>query len=84
MTATPRLDLPLLAADQAQKHVTHNEALMALDALVHLALQSRSEAAPPAEPEEQASYFVPDGATGAFAGRSGRIASWTPSVIGQR
>jgi len=34
MPSTPHLALPLLAAAQAQKHVTHNEALAALDALV--------------------------------------------------
>lgn len=77
MTATPKLDLPLLAAAQAQKHVTHNEALMALDALVHLSLKSRTELTPPAEPEEQASYFVPDGAGGGFSGQSGRIATFS-------
>jgi hypothetical protein len=27
MSETPSLSLPLLAAEQAQKHVTHNEAL---------------------------------------------------------
>ena len=34
---TPHLGLPLLAAGQAQKHVTHNEALTLLDALAQLA-----------------------------------------------
>ncbi|OCW56996.1 DUF2793 domain-containing protein [Hoeflea olei] len=77
MTATPKLDLPLLAASQAQKHVTHNEALMALDALVHLSLKSRTQLAPPPDPEDQASYFVPDGATGGFAGQEGRVATFS-------
>lgn len=76
MTATPKLNLPLLAASQAQKHVTHNEALMALDALVHLSLKSRTALAPPADPEEQSSYLVPDGAGGGFAGQDGRIATY--------
>lgn len=78
MTATPKLDLPLLAAAQAQaqKHVTHNEALMALDALVHRSLKSRTELTPPADSEEQSSYFVPDGAGGGFAGQEARIASY--------
>ncbi|MFL5315232.1 MAG: DUF2793 domain-containing protein, partial [Microvirga sp.] len=31
MTTTPHLALPLIAAAQAQKHVTHNEALFAVD-----------------------------------------------------
>jgi hypothetical protein len=34
MTVTPHLALPLMAAAQAQKHVTHNEALRLLDGLV--------------------------------------------------
>ena len=34
MPATPRLALPLIAAGQAQKDVTHNEAVLALDRLV--------------------------------------------------
>ncbi|SOE17810.1 uncharacterized protein DUF2793 [Hoeflea halophila] len=76
MTATPKLELPLLAAAQAQKHVTHNEALMALDALVHLSLKSRTELAPPPDPEDQSAYLVPDGAGGGFAGQDGRIATY--------
>jgi hypothetical protein len=52
MTATPRLSLPLLAAGQAQKHVTHNDALTRLDGLIHLAVASRSETTPPGSPTE--------------------------------
>jgi hypothetical protein len=74
MTDTPNLALPLLAAAQAQKHVTHNEALALLDALAQLAVSSRLAAAPPASPVEGARYLVPAGATGAFAGKAGQIA----------
>lgn len=35
---SPTLHLPLIQPSQAQKHVTHNEAIMALDHLVHLRL----------------------------------------------
>lgn len=42
MTETPRLGLPLMAAAQAQKHVTHNEALMLVDALVLSPLKFRT------------------------------------------
>ena len=35
MDQTSRLALPYLLPNQAQKHVTHNEALRRLDALVH-------------------------------------------------
>ena len=40
MTDTPRLALPAIEAAQAQKHVTHNEALVLLDALTHLAAET--------------------------------------------
>jgi hypothetical protein len=74
MTATPRLILPLLAAGQAQKHVTHNDALTRLDALVHLVVDSRTQAAPPGTPTELSAYIVPGGGSGAFAGRTDQVA----------
>lgn len=74
MTATPRLSLPLLAAGQAQKHVTHNDALTRLDALVHLTVDSRSAGTPPAVPTELSAFIIPPGATGVFSGRTNQIA----------
>jgi hypothetical protein len=74
MTDTPRLTLPLLAAGQAQKHVTHNDALTRLDALVHLAVQSRSQTTPPSSPGALAAYIVPAAGTGVFAGHSDDLA----------
>jgi hypothetical protein len=74
MTATPRLSLPLLAAGQAQKHVTHNDALTRLDALVHLVVDSRTQTASPATPTELSAYIVPEGGGGAFAGRTDQVA----------
>ena len=74
MTDTPHLALPLLAAAQAQKHVTHNEALALVDALVHLAVKERNRTVPPGAPEEGDRYLVGAGASGAFAGQTGRIA----------
>lgn len=38
MDTSPRLTLPYLMPNQAQKHVTHNEALRQLDVLVQLAV----------------------------------------------
>jgi hypothetical protein len=73
MAHTSRLELPLLAASQAQKHVTHNEALLALDALTHLAVIDR-RATPPTAPAEGSRYLVEAGASGAFAGQAGKIA----------
>lgn len=71
-----RLGLPYIAAAQAQKHVTHNEAVRRLDALVHLKLASVSTTEPPAAPEAGDCWFVPEGAGGAWTGRAGSIASF--------
>jgi len=74
MTNTPRLALPAIDAAQAQKHVTHNEALSLLDALTQLAIESRTLAAPPGSPADGTCYIPAAGATGAWAGWSGQIA----------
>lgn len=75
MTTTPCLALPLIEAGQAQKHVTHNEALMRLDAGVQIAVADRDLAAPPASPAEGGRWLVATGATGAWAGADGTIAA---------
>jgi hypothetical protein len=75
MSETPNLALPFLAASQAQKHVTLNESLLRLDALAHLAVASRILTAPPVEPVDGDRYLVPAGATGDWAGQSGKIAA---------
>ena len=72
--ATPRLGLPYLAAAQAQKHVTMNEALSLLDGLVSTSAVSRSLAAQPASPPTARSTSCPrrpPARTGA-RGRRGR------------
>ncbi|MBD2748038.1 DUF2793 domain-containing protein [Microvirga sp. BT688] len=74
MSSTPHLALPLIAAAQAQKHVTHNEALAALDALVQLAVKERNRTAPTATPEEGDRYLIGANATGAFAGHEDHVA----------
>jgi Protein of unknown function (DUF2793) len=76
MSSTENLGLPYLLASQAQKHVTHNEALAVLDAVVQLGVASRTHSAPPATPEAGERYIVPDAAGGAFAGQDGKLAAW--------
>ncbi|WP_323038236.1 DUF2793 domain-containing protein [Gemmobacter sp.] len=71
---SPVLALPLLQAAQAQKHVTHNEALRLLDILVQPAVASRTTAVPPAFPLAGDRHIVPPGATGAWAGQDRAIA----------
>jgi hypothetical protein len=73
---TPNLGLPQLAADQAQKHVTVNEALLGLDALVQLAVLDRDLATPPGSPAQGARYLVAASPTGAWAGHADHIAAW--------
>ena len=58
-----RLGLPYLAAGQMQKHVTLNEALTRLDALVQTAAISRTVSDQPATPADGALYILPAGAT---------------------
>ena len=68
------LSLPYIAPAQAQKHVTHNEALRVLDALVQPTVGSRSVGDPPANPGNGERHVVGPSASGAWAGRSGDIA----------
>lgn len=76
MDETARLSLPFIMGQQAQKHVTHNEALQALDALVQPVVESRAIAAPPASPVLGEAYIVPSEATGAWAGHAREIVAW--------
>src|SRR5690606_32618806 len=75
MDATPRLQLPYIAPQQAQKQVTYNEAMRALDLLVQPAVKSAALGVPPAGPAEGDSYLVAAGASGDWAGRDGELAT---------
>jgi hypothetical protein len=74
MDKTANLSLPYIMPSQAQKHVTHNESLGILDALVHLAVVDRDLATPPIGPSDGARYIVSAPATGAWTGRENQIA----------
>ncbi len=65
---TTHLLLPYIMAAQAQKHVTHNEALRLLDGIVQLAVRDRDRTAPPDYPADGDRYIVASGATGGWAG----------------
>jgi hypothetical protein len=71
---TPILSLPLILPAQAQKHVTHNEALRLLDVLVQLAVTDRTRITPPATPVEGDRHIIATGATGPWADRDGQVA----------
>lgn len=72
---TSNLELPYILSSQALKHITHNEALNRLDALVHLVIQS-AVASPPASPAEGDCWAVADDPEGAWSGKARRIACW--------
>ena len=75
MPNTANLALPLLAAGQAQKHVTLNESLISLDNLMHIAVTGPAQDEPPAEPASGARWLIGDSPTGAWAGRAGQLAA---------
>jgi hypothetical protein len=74
MTETSYLGLPLIAAAQAQKHVTHNQAIAAIDAMVHLAVIEKGRNAPPSNPAQGDRYLVGGAPTGLFSGKAGNLA----------
>ena len=74
---SPRLALPLLAAGQAQKEMTHNEALILIDILTHPVIENVELATPPPTPEAGKMWLVPAASTGAWSGQSGRLAAMT-------
>ena len=80
MTDTANLALPCIEGSQAQKHVTHNEALRVLDTLVQLAVLDRDLTTPPGSPAEGQRWIVKAGATGAWASHVNAIAAWQDGV----
>jgi hypothetical protein len=76
MDKTTNLSLPYIMAAQAQKHVTHNEDIRALNAVVQLSATSKSLSAPPANPIEGQRFIIAASPTGAWQGKTGQIAAW--------
>lgn len=78
MSNSLNLELPFVAASQAQKHVTVNESLRRIDAVVQLAVKDRTLNAPPVSPSEGERYIVgpaPDPMS-AWAGEAHNIAAY--------
>lgn len=73
---SPRLTLPFIQPAQAQKHVTHNEAVRALDMLVQLSFVDDALNAPPPAPSEGDCYVVASGGSGVWAAQDGAIAAY--------
>jgi hypothetical protein len=69
--------LPLIQPAQAQKHVTVNAAMMALDVLVQTSVTSRVQTAPPFSAVAGDSYIVADGATGDWLSEDHAVAVYS-------
>ncbi len=76
MDTSANLGLPYIMAAQAQKHVTHNEAIRALDAVVQLMVLDRDLTDPPVSPGDGDRYLVAVGASGDWTGQTGAIAAF--------
>lgn len=76
MTATPNLALSYLVAAQAQKEVTHNDALNDLDSLTQLAVIDRTLNAAPVSPGEGDTYIVGPSPVGVWAGKADNVAAY--------
>lgn len=77
---TARLGLPTIAPSQAQKHVTHNEALQMLDGITQLVLSGVGSETPPAVPVAGEIHALGPAPTGAWAAEAGRLAQWVGSA----
>lgn len=74
---TSRFALPLLSAGQADKELTHNEALARIDLLLHPVVQAIGLTVPPASPGIGQCWVVGAAPTGSWAGHAGQLAGWT-------
>lgn len=75
MADSANLGLPYLAASQAQKHVTHNEALRLLDGIVQMSAFDQRGTPPGSQPAGRC-FIVAAGATGVWTGWDDSIAMW--------
>ncbi len=76
MTTSTHLKLPFILPAQAGKHITHNEAIAALDTLAQLAVIDRDLATPPLAPEPGDRYIVGPAPTDEWTSKAGQVAAW--------
>lgn len=71
---TPNFVIPEIQPNQAQKHVTANEAFSVIDYAMDRTVIDATSTAPPGSPSEGDKYIVAATATGDWAGEEGKIA----------
>ncbi len=74
MSETFNLGLPFIDGAQAQKHVTHNEALRKIDTQIHAHVLQRDLTSPPSGPQESDAYLIAENATGFWQGHDNEFA----------
>lgn len=74
---TDRILLPLLATAQAQKEVTHNEALTLIDLLLAPVIESVAPVGVPASPIPGQGWIVGSAPGGAWLGQAHKLGFWT-------
>jgi Protein of unknown function (DUF2793) len=72
-----RFDLPLLMAGQAQKEVTHNEALTLIDLALCPVVEAVGLNSPPAGPVSGQAWIVGSAPSEAWLGEADALAGWT-------
>ena len=77
MDQSPRFGLPFLLPGQAQKELTHNEAVQAIEILLCPVVDGVDLDTPPTEPGAGACYLVGAGASGDWTGNDGALACFT-------
>ena len=74
MSNSPNLALPYIAANQAQKHVTHNDAVALIDGMLQLSVVSRGLNAPPATYVDGNRFLIGAAPTLEWLGQAAMIA----------
>ncbi len=76
MSTTPNLAMSYIAASQAQKEVTHNDALNDLDFVAQLSALDHTLATPPGSPATGDTYIIAASPTGAWTGAANGVAAY--------
>jgi hypothetical protein len=74
---TNRVSLPYILQSQAQKEITHNQALDLIDVLLQASMVDVSIDTPPGSPAAGDCYIVGGSPTGAWAGHANALAYYT-------
>ncbi|MPT49088.1 MAG: DUF2793 domain-containing protein [Sphingobium sp.] len=75
--SSDRFALPFLAAGQAQKEITHNEALTLIDVLLHMRAEEVGRSVPPEHPVVGQCWVIAEDSSGEWNGKGNWLACYT-------